>query len=339
MTATSQFILAFGFLGYLFVYTTPLLFLMALLTTSGTRMFFAASATLIVDIAVSHELDRWYGLVGAIRNGGLGLGSLLAGLALTMNDLHIYRLFIGICFSCYLLAGILLFFLPVHRERHIILKEKVSYKVILQNHLFLLFLVSNIAFPLCALLLGTAFPLYVTQAVQAPAWIVAPLLVLNSLLIIICQTPIVRLLEPYRRTRAIACAALVWCGACILVALSLILPQSILVPYLFFAITIYTLASLFYGPAVSSFVANLGPTALRGRYLATYEFTWGIASALAPAFFTTLYSANPALPWSVLAAIVAVSGITILLLERRFPVQAVRKGVEVVQKDGDLEVG
>lgn len=324
VTATSQIIQAVGLLGYLFVHAIPVLFLMALLVTAGTRMFYAACTVLVAEIAAPHERDRWYGLVGAIRNVGLGVGGFFAGLVLAMHDPIIYRLLIGISVFCYLIAGSLLLRMREPERKRIEQATKAPYQAILQDRLFLGFLTCNISFLLCALMPGLALPFYITEAVHAPAWIVGSILALNSLLIISCQTLIVRLMESRRRTRAIGLAALVWCGACCLFALALIIPRSFLVPYLFLVAVIYTLASLLYAPTASALVADLGPLALRGRYLATYEFSWGVASALMPALFTVLYTATPALPWLVLAALTAASGTGMLWLERKFPKQAIR---------------
>lgn len=88
--------------------------------------------------------------------------------------------------------------------------------------------------------------------------------------------------------------------------------------------TLYTLASLCYTPTASSLVAEIGPTALRGRYLATYEFSRGVANALTPALFTVLFAIRPNLPWLVLATLTSISGLTMLLLKHRIPEREIR---------------
>jgi MFS family permease len=324
VTASSQLIQAIGLLGYLFVHAVPMLFLMALLVTGGTRMFYAARTALVVEIAFPHERDRWYGLSGAIRNVGLGMGGFLVSLVLAMNHLDLYRLLIGVSALCYLLAGSLLLRLPEPSYRLVSQGTRTKSEPIFQDRVFLGFLTSNLAFPLCALMLGIALPVYVTEAIHAPAWILGPALILNALLVIGCQTLVVRFLEPHRRTRVIGAAALVWCFSCSLFVLALIVPGFLLIPYLLLVVVLHTLASLLYTPTASALVADLGPTAQRGRYLAAYEFSWGVANALAPFLFTVLYAVTPALLWMVLAAMVAASGLITLRLERRFPAQAVR---------------
>ena len=90
---------------------------------------------------------------------------------------------------------------------------------------FLVFLACNVAFPLCGLMLGTALPVYLTEAVHAPAWLLVPALTLSSLMVISCQTLVVRFLEPHRRTRAMDAAALVWCLSCSLFVVALFIPS------------------------------------------------------------------------------------------------------------------
>lgn len=323
LTAISQLIQAIGFFGYLFVHTVPILFVMALLVTAGGRIFFAASSSLIVDIASPRELDRWFGLVGAIRNVGLGIGGLLAGIVLATHNPDIYHMLIGSSALCYLVAGSLLLRLPEPGQRHHEQVEKVPYTAILRHRMFIIFLVCSISFPLCSMMLGTALPVYVTEVVHAPGWLPGPALMLNSLLVIGFQTLVVRLMEPFRRTRVLVAAALAWCISCACFALALLIPASLVIPYLFLVVSIHTLAAILYGPATSSLIADLGPIALRGRYLATYEFSWGVASALTPALFSNLYVVTPALPWLFLAALVSVSGMSLLWLERRLPARAI----------------
>jgi MFS family permease len=324
LTACSQLIEAIGLFGYLFVHTTPLLFLMALLVTGGNRMFYAAQTTLVVDLALPHERDRWYGLVGAIRNLGSGMGGLLVGLILSMKHPDLYRVLIGGSALCYLVAGGLLWRLPEPSLRLVEPATVVKSAVIWKDRVFLGFLISNIAFPLCGFMLAIALPVYLPQAVHAPAWVLGPALALNSLLVISCQTLVVRFLEPHRRTRALGVAALVWCLSSSLFVLAFVIPHFLLVPYLLLVVALHTLASLVYTPTASAMVADWGQAVLRGRYLATYEFSWGVASALAPLLFTVLYAVTPALPWIVLAVFVAASGMVMLWLEQRLSAQVVR---------------
>lgn len=86
---------------------------------------------------------------------------------------------------------------------------------------------------------------------------------------------------------------------------------------------LYTVGVLLYAPTATALAAVSGMEHLRGRYLAAYEFSWGVSAALAPGLFTGLYAMGPALPWLVLAALVLAAGMLVAWLEPCLPAPAV----------------
>ena len=81
---------------------------------------------------------------------------------------------------------------------------------------------------------------------------------------------------------------------------------------------VFTAAELLHAPASTALAAALAPARRRGRYLATFQYSFTLASLVAPVFFTSLFAATPAAPWLVMAVLVAISGIDVLRLERAF---------------------
>jgi len=326
LLVTSELLLAAGFLGYLLVRTVPALFAAALLATAGDRMFWVAQPTLIAEIAGPGEQDRWYGLVGSVRMAGLSIGGLLAGFVISLGNVLAFQALAGADALSFLVVFVL--FLPLLRgnRRGIEQLPTSGYRLIIGDRPFLGLVISNIAFIFCIFMLTTALPVYVIEALRAPAWVVGILLALNTVLIAGGQTLTVRLLEPHRRTRVLVVAGLIWSGSCSLLALALIVPRFLLIPYLIAVVTIYTCAGLMHGPTANALAAQAGPTALRGHYVAAYQFSWGIGIALTPALFTLLFSRGPALPWVVLTGLTLVAALAINQLERRLPAQAVRMG-------------
>jgi hypothetical protein len=69
--------------------------------------------------------------------------------------------------------------------------------------------------------------------------------------------------------------------------------------------------------------ASASPEALRGRYLAFFQFSWSIASILAPSLFTTLFTVSPTLPWLVTGLLMLLASFCIYRLEAHLPEQAV----------------
>ncbi|SRR5258708_5748036 len=88
---TSQIVQGAGSLGYLVVQNAAMLVGMALLVAVGQSLFWSAYFTLVAQIAAPHERDRWYGLAAAMRNAGLGVGGLLAGVLVGANGITGYH--------------------------------------------------------------------------------------------------------------------------------------------------------------------------------------------------------------------------------------------------------
>ncbi|MBA3907934.1 MAG: MFS transporter, partial [Pseudonocardiales bacterium] len=77
-------------------------------------------------------------------------------------------------------------------------------------------------------------------------------------------------------------------------------------------------------PISTAVAAGAAPIASRGRYLATFQYSFAIASVIAPAFFGGLYTVGHATPFLILGAIDALSVLALFRLERSLPAAALR---------------
>ncbi len=327
LVVASQLLQALGFLGYLAVRDLPALLGTAVLVTAGARMFYAASTTLIAEVAGSAERDRWYGFVGATQNVGLGVGALLAGVVVAVNGAVGYRVLIAAnAFSFIAAAALLHWYGEKPQYPHVAsaAARTSGYRAVLADRAFLGVVLCNVAFALCALTETIGLPIYATEAVGAPKVVVGALFAFNTALVIGTQTVLVRRLEPHRRTRILAVASVAWAVGYGLFVVALALPRAVVLPFLFVAVAVYAGGSLLHAPTATALAAASGPARLRGHYLAAYEFSWGIAAALAPALFGGFYALGPAWPWVVVAGLALVAGLGMIRLERHLPTQAVR---------------
>jgi MFS family permease len=175
------------------------------------------------------------------------------------------------------------------------------------------------------MLLGIGVPVYIVEALHAPLWMIGVLMALSTVLIATLQTVAVRLLEPYRRTRALMLCGLLWGSWCVLLALALFVARGLLLPILLVATGIYSLAELIHDPISNSLVAETAPEALHGRYQAIFQLSWRCAAVLAPGLFTLLFSIHPVLPWLVPASLILLASLTIFWIEPYLPKSAVRE--------------
>lgn len=322
----SQLLQAVGFVGYLFVRTIPLLAVMTMLITAGTRMFYTANAVLVAEIAVPDERDRWYGLVGALRSAGIGIGGIFAGVAIiAANRAGFQALVAANAASFFIAAALLVRLQTVPHQQHDRATTIAGYGAVLRDWPYLGFVASNLVLVLCSMVSSTALAIYILEALAAPRWTVGAIFPFTTALAVTGQTIIVRAIEKYRRTRVLLAAGIVRGASATLFALALVVPHRALVPYLFAVVSLFTIGGMLHAPTASALAADAGAVALRGRYLAVFEFSWGLASALAPGMFTALYAVGTAVPWVVLAGLAFGTVVPTLRLERHLPPQAVRR--------------
>lgn len=320
----AQLLQGTGFIAYLFVGSVAMLVPAALLAAVGQRMFWSALFTLLADVSDPGERDRWYGLSAAAQSAGFGVGGLLSGLAMAAGGPTGYYLVIAAnAASFFLAAGLLLWRVPEPARTGVGRKGGAGYSAVLRDRPFVGLTAANAAFALCNVMLTIGIPVFAVEALGAPAWLPGILLALNTAFLAGAQTTVVRLMEPHRRTRTLALAALLWCGWCAATALALSVPASLLIPYLLLTTGLFTLAELIHAPTSNALAAAVSPEALRGRYLAAFQFSWATAIFVAPGFFTLLFAVGPALPWVVIGTLALTAGLSVLSLEPRLPQGAV----------------
>jgi MFS family permease len=314
-----------GFLGYLMVNSLLTMIGYVLLASIGQRLFWSAYFTLVADIATEGERDRWYGLAGAAQNAGIGVGGLASGFLIAASGTAGYHLIVIVnALSFFLAAALLLFSRRVPHHSPTSSVQVGGYRTVLRDRPFLALTLTNVMFAMGSMLLAVGIPLYLITSLKVPVWVVGAIFALNTTLLALLQTLLVRKLEAYRRTRALMFAGMLWGGWCLLCTLALVLPPGALLPYLFSITCIYTLAELIHAPTSNALAAAVSPDALRGRYLALFQFAWSIASILTPGLFTLLFTIHPSLPWGASALLMLLASLVIYLLERHLPAYAVR---------------
>ena len=235
----------------------------------------------------------------------------------------------AVCFAA--AAGLIAAFVRILRTGHRVEPDRQGqagtsggYRVVLRDRAFVALVALNTVFALASIMLGLALPTVVQQVFAGPGWLTAAVLAGNALAIAALAAPVGARLPRYRRTRVLAVAAGLWCAWALGMAALALAPPTGVALALVAVTAAFTAAELLHAPASTALAAAVAPAGLRGRYLATFQYSFTIASLVAPVFFTTLFAAAPAAPWLTLAVLVTISGIGVLRLEQTFPPAALR---------------
>jgi MFS family permease len=317
-----------GFLGYLLVHDLIALVMVALLISVSDRLFWVAQPALIGEFATSGSRDRWFGLTVALRAVGLGIGGLLAGLAVSSLGILGYHVLVVANAVSFALAAVLIASLRVpERTAVAALPAEPSlkgYRAVLADRPFCWIVASNVVFGIARTMILVGFPVYAIQVLGAPAWLAGVLYAVYTSLLAVAQTSLVRRLEHHRRTRALMLSALLWAGSFVLLAVTPLLPRQAIVVYLSAVTVLYTVAVMVHAGVIDALVIEAAPETLRGRYVAAFNLSWAAANALAPGIFTILLAWYAGLPWIMLAVLLLLALVGVQRAEPRLARQAVR---------------
>ncbi len=303
---TGNLVSAAAFTGYLLVRNLWELMFFAFFAAAGGRFFWTANLALVGDAFQGQERARWFAFQRAARNGGYGLGGLLAAAALGTGSGVGYRALAAANAVSFLLAATLVLrwsrrepTQPAHARKK---ADRGGYRTALTDGPFLLLTAMNVLFVLCMTVLDILLALYLVRVLHEPVWLSGLLFAANTVAVAVFQTAVWALFQDRRPVRVLQLSAAVWGSSFLLLWLLAALPGSVAVPGLFLAIAVYTVAELIQGPVFNGLVVAAAPERMRGRYMGVYQLSWAFAQAASPGLFGWLFTTNHALPWIVLAA-------------------------------------
>ena len=323
----AQFAQGLAFAGFFFGRSVWLLFLCALVTTTGQRVFWSSIFSLLSDVADPGDRDRWFGLGGMMQAAGFGLGALAAGALLTFDGDAPFLVGMAVNAVTFFIAGVLLLRLhPVHAARAAAAKDSGPAPLLRKDKAFLVLIGANTILALCTMLMGVGLPVYVTEALpKAPEWIVGILLAAVSVVLAAGQTLVVRLTEKRRRTHVMVLAGVLWAGWGLLMAGLLHIPAGLVVPGLILASAVFAIADVLHAATSNALAAAVAPANGHGKYLSYWQYSFTFASVLVPAFFAQLFEVGHEFPWLGISLLALIAAGVILLLERALPNATARR--------------
>lgn len=318
IVVAAQFAQGVAFTGFFFGRSMWLLFLCSLVMATGQRVFWSAIFSLLADVADEGERDKWFGLGGMMQAGGLAIGALVAGWLLAIGGNGPFLIAMAVNAISFYLAGLLLLRLhPSHHERT--KQETGPAPLLRKDRAFLVLIGANTLLALCTMMLGVGVPVYVTEALTVPKWLVGVLIAATSVVLATGQTLVVRHTEQRRRTNVMVIAGITYAAWALLMALQIHIPGGWVVPVLVLATACYAFADVLHAATNNALSAAIAPEIGRGKYLSYWQYSFTFSSVLAPAFFAQLFEVHHELPWVALAVLALVASLTIYVLARVAP--------------------
>ncbi|GAA4958640.1 MFS transporter [Actinoplanes utahensis] len=323
----SQVLQAAAFAGYVFASGTASVLVVATVMALGWQAFWASIYALISNFTDGdpdpRARDRWLGISGALRAGGYGVGAAIAGVALSVGSLVMYNWLVGGLATLIVIAAILVLAgVPGYGSAPAEAVEGRGYRVLLHDGPFLSLISLNTLYALCNMLLSVGFPLYVATAMPGLTWAVGPLLVMNTVVQAVLQPAVVRWTRHLSRHVPLVLAGLLWAGWSLATLGARHVPAALAVATCAVAILCYSAAQMLHAPASTAMAADASPADVRGRYLASFQYSFSIANMVAPLMFSTLLAVGPDVPWLVIATCAVATVPLLMVIAPRLPAVA-----------------
>ncbi|MGW0895644.1 MFS transporter [Streptomyces goshikiensis] len=321
---------AAGFALYPFAGSLPAFAAVALITALADRSFPIVQQSLIGEVARGAARDRLQASLRALQNAGMGAGALLVSGVLALWGTGAFTHTAWGNAVAFAVAGLLVSRVRPVRDAGTAAAARrapAGYRMVLRDRPFLGLTAANFLTALGYAALSVLFPLYIATWLHGPDSLTGAAFTVNTALcagIGVLVAGRVRR-SGARRTRSAALGSLLFAAAFVAqIVLGTLRPgQTVTLVALLAIVVVYTLGELVHSPSGGALSVSAAPEAVRGRYLATYQLSYSLATALAPSLFTGLLALDGRLPWAVLAVAATGAAAALLRLERHLPAEAV----------------
>ncbi len=260
----------------------------------------------------------------AATNLGLGIGSTMAGVVLSIDSGAFRPLFVADAATYFAFAACLVWFGEVRggSDRPVGASRRAGYAAVVRDRPLLVATGLNLLLVTAGYSQFTsAFPAWTTGVAGAPSSLVGFAFAANTWTIAIAQLPVLSLVRGRRRTRAIAGTGLLF-AACWLLVLGAGETSVKAASYagLVAAAAVFGLGETLLSPSLPAIVNDLADEDARGRYVAVYSLSWQAGPMIGPAIAGAALAAGDGAPLLLgLALACALAAPAAIAFERLLP--------------------
>jgi predicted MFS family arabinose efflux permease len=287
----------------------------------GNGAFWPSQSTLLAGLAPPERRHSAYALQRVSRNLGIGLGGLSGGLIATTESSSSYTvLFVLDALTFLVFIGVLAF-VPDPPRPSRAGGPAGRYLEVVRDRVFLGVVGLNALYVAAGYAVFELLPVYAKNEAGVGERAIGVIFFVNTLVIVLAQLPLVKLLEGRRRMRALAVMTVIWAFAWLVVLAGGLWFEAAAAALVFgVGAVVFGFGECFHGPNQGALVADLAADRLRGRYMAFSTLSWEVGFAIGPAVGGLVLDRSPNLLWLLAAVVCLAAGAGSVLLERRVPV-------------------
>jgi MFS family permease len=253
----------------------------------GLGLYWPANEAIVADLTTGEDRRFAYAITRLADNVGMGLGIIAGGLLISSTGGY-RQLFIidGISFCCFLLTiaiGIHETLQPNKKSTQFM----SGYATALGDRRLLVYVVVNIILTVYISQIQSTLPLYFSSFVpQPPAigfnpQIISTLFTGHLLMTIVCQLPMLKILQKLSHPRSLMISGGFWVLGFICITITGT-SNSYQLLWASLGLGMFALAIVCYTPTASALIADFAPSSLRGVYTSINSLCWAAGYAIGP---------------------------------------------------------
>jgi MFS family permease len=290
--------------------------LVASVVTTVDRSANAVRSGMIAALGAPGDRVRLRAYLRAVTNVGITVGAPIGGLALVADTHTAYLVVILVNAATFVVAALLILRVPpVPPRPHTGDGPRLA---VLRDRPFVLVAVVHAFLALHFALLDVALPLWIVHRTEAPKWLVAVLLLMNTVTVVAFQVRASRGVETVAQGAvALRRAGIVLAVACVIFAMSGGASAPVAVTLLLVATMVHVTGELLQSAGGWAVSFGLAPEDRQGEYQGLFSTGFAATSMLAPAVLTALCVTWGWPGWIVLGAVFAAAGVGMVPIVRR----------------------
>ncbi len=276
--------------AYLFMgnaHTLPQFAILMAITGAVNPLYRVGADAMMADLLPQEKRIDGYAMMRLSNNLGISIGPAIGGfMAATSYSLAFYCAAVGLSLYSILIAAFAREtlpslqpgYLPPPRDETAIKEKFGGYITILKDSPFIKFILTFTLVSICASLIWILLPVYATQTYNVPKALYGFIPTTNAIMVVTLQLLITRITKRFQTLPVVAAGAFFYA-----IAVGGIALMSGFVGF-WICMVVMTFGELIIVPTSSTYVANLAPIDMRGRYMSFYTLTWGVAAGIGPVF-------------------------------------------------------
>jgi MFS family permease len=275
-------------IGLSAAYSPAAIVVVVLLWSIVSESMRPANGAALAELSPPHLHVRAFGVRRLSMNLGMSIGPALGGFLVTLSYRWLFVIEAGVgLLAAGLLWGLLL---PTsrqvpsaHQPNPSTTEVNASRQTPWRDGVFLAILVLTSLLVIVLFQLFGAYPLMLADVHHFPSYTIGFVFTLNTLVIVVCQMPVLHAVERFDTLRVIGIGAFLLCMGFAL------LPFGTTPSMLSVTVLVWTCGEMLTTPLLESFVARRSPVENRGQYMGLFSAAFSVAFVLAPVGGTWIY--------------------------------------------------